>query len=307
MSQFNIENLNRKFGITNHLTFLDNFGELTIAQIQNEFAQAKISVNGGQILHFQPTNEEKILWLSPQSDLKPGLPIRGGIPVCWPWFGPHAERTDFPLHGFARLLPWEVVSSNQNDKGEIQLVLNLQQNDGTLKFWPYQFRLVLAVTIGKQLTVELTTYNNDNKAFVISEALHSYFFVQQVDKIMIDGLDQITYWDKVDATTKVQIGPVKIAEETDHVYFNTPASCVITLPESRRRIQVDKDGSHTTVIWNPWREKAAQIPDIGESVYQEMVCVETANAFQNQIQIAPGESHRMKTVIRLINQTNRKL
>ncbi len=300
MSQIDVEKLNRKFGIANHLRFVKKLGELTIAEIQNEFAQAKISINGAQVLHFQPANGEKMLWLSPKSELKPGRPIRGGIPVCWPWFGPHSEQPDFPLHGFARLMPWEVVSAHKNDRGEIQLVLDLQQNDDSLKYWPYQFRLVLTVTIGKELTVELTTFSNDNKDFVISEALHSYFFVKQVDKITIDGLDLVAYWDKVDATDKFQDGLLKITEETDHVYQNTTASCFITLPESNRRIQIDKDGSHTTVIWNPWREKAAQMPDIGESVYQEMICVETANAFQNKIQIAPGESHRMKTVIRFV-------
>lgn len=300
MSRIDIDKLNRQFGISNQLTFSNHFGELAIAQIQNEYAQAKISINGGQVLHFQPTNEEDVLWLSPNSELKAGRPIRGGIPVCWPWFGPHAERADFPLHGFARLLPWEVVSSNKNDKGEIELALCLQHNDDTIKYWPYQFKLALKVTVGKELTVELTTFNEDNKPFIISEALHSYFLVQQVDKIAIDGLDKVAYWDKVDGMNKIQDGLVKISEETDHVYLNTPASCFLSLPSFKRRIQVDKDGSHTTVIWNPWREKAAKTPDIGESVFHKMVCVETANAFQNQIQIAPGASHRMKTVIRLI-------
>jgi D-hexose-6-phosphate mutarotase len=273
---------------------------LTIVRIQNEFAQAQISINGGQVLHFQPAGEEKVLWMSPKSDLKPGRPIRGGIPVCWPWFGPHAERSDFPLHGFARLLPWAVVSSQKTDNGEIQLILSLQHDEYTSKFWPYRFRLVLTVTIGKELTVELTTFNEDDKEFIISEALHSYLYVQNVEKITIDGLDQIAYWDKVDGIDKIQDGAVTITEETDHVYTNTSASCFITLPTSKRRIQIDKDDSHTTVIWNPWREKASQAPDIGESVFKEMVCVETANAFQNQIRIAPGESHRMITVIRVI-------
>lgn len=301
MALIDVEKLNCEFGIPNHLTFSNNLDELTLAQIQNEFAQAKISINGGQVLHFQPTGEEKVLWLSSQSELKPGRPIRGGIPVCWPWFGPHAERKDFPLHGFARLLPWDVCSSEKNDIGEIQIILSLHHDDYTLKYWPFRFRLVLAINIGKELTLELTTFNEDDSVFTVSEALHSYFFVRDVEKIMIDGLDQIAYWDKVDGINKIQQGPVLITEETDHVYLDTPASCFITLPTPKRRIQIDKDGSHTTVIWNPWCEKAAKTPDIGELAFKEMVCVETANAFQNQIRIAPGEFHRMKTVIRLVN------
>jgi D-hexose-6-phosphate mutarotase len=300
MAIIDIAKLNHQFGIADQLIFRNNLGELTIAEIQNEFAQAQISIYGGQVLHFQPAGEEKILWMSPKSELKPGRPIRGGIPVCWPWFGPHAERSNFPLHGFARLLPWEVVSANKNDKGEIQLVLSLKHDEYTLKFWSYRFRLVLTVTIGRELTLELTTFNEDDKEYIICEALHTYLYVQNVDKIMIDGLDQIAYWDKVDGIDKIQDGVLTITEETDHVYMNTSASCFITLPSSKRRIQIDKEGSQTTVIWNPWREKASQTPDIGESVFKEMVCVETANAFQNQIRIAPGESHRMKTAIRVI-------
>lgn len=287
--------LNANFGITKQLTFDIGPGDLPIVTIRNHHATATISVQGAQALTFQPHDEEPVLWLSPRSRYKAGRSIRGGIPICWPWFGPHPSDADKPQHGFARTLLWEVLGTAVGEGDTSQIRFGLHDSEQTRALWPYAFALECAVTVGPALEVALTIRNTDDVAWTWSGALHTYLAVQDVARIAVHGLDGVTYADKVDDyERKTQHGVVRIDGEVDRVYLATTAICTVDDPLLERRIEIDKSGSRSTVVWNPWEQKSREVADLGEDAYRGMVCVETANALDDVQPLAPGAEHTMR-------------
>jgi glucose-6-phosphate 1-epimerase len=295
MSQSDISALNGKFAITGQLEFVQDAGGLVIARIANAHAQSSIALQGAHVMTFQPAGEQPVIWLSPAAKLAPGKSIRGGVPVCWPWFGPHATESGFPAHGFARTVPWQVATSEMLADGSTRITFELPQSSIPAAQWPHACRMRNIVTIGKALTVELVTENTGNAAFEIGEALHTYFVISDVDNIRITGLEGAEYLDKVDnMQRKTQTGAITIASEVDSLYVNTETGCVIEDAGFKRRIRVAKRGSRSTVVWNPWIEKAAKMGDFGsDSGYRGMVCVESANAAENVVSVAPGTAHTL--------------
>jgi len=290
-----IEDLNAQFAIANQLSFATDPGGLTIAHIENAHASASIALQGGHLMTWTPKDVEPVVWLSPDAKLAPGKSIRGGVPICWPWFGAHTSEAGFPAHGFARTTLWQVVESSTLADGATQLCLQLEPANMPKQQWPHDTTVQCLITVGHTLQMELVTCNCGEGEITISEALHTYFAVSDVRNISIDCLDGCHYLDKVDAfKQKQQAGTVTFSSEVDRVYVNTQADCIIRDPGLSRQIRISKTGSDSTVVWNPWIAKSEQMGDLGEDGYLKMVCVESANAEQNSVTLAAGEEHRLK-------------
>jgi len=298
MSQSDLALLNKNFGIAGQLEFIQDAGGLVVARIANSHAQSAIALQGAHIMTFQPNAEQPVIWLSPAAKLVQGKSIRGGVPVCWPWFGAHASAPTFPAHGFARTVPWQVTASQALPDGSTQIVFELPQSAMPMAQWPHSCRVQLVATVGKTLAVELVTENTGNSAFEIGEALHTYFTISDVDELSITGMEGCTYLDKVGvAQTRTQQGAIQITSEVDRIYIDTEADCLIEDRGFGRRIRIVKSGSRSNVVWNPWIEKSAKMGDFGSDTgYRGMVCVESANAASNVVTVAPGDVHTLRVV-----------
>lgn len=295
MSQPDIFTLNQKFAIAGQLEFTAETNGLVVARIANDHAQSAIALQGAHIMAFQPNGEPPVIWMSPAAKLAPGKSMRGGVPVCWPWFGAHATESRFPAHGFARTVSWQVAASGALPDGGTRIIFELPQDAIPHAQWPHACRVQLVVTAGKTLAVELITENTGNAAFEIGEALHAYFVISDVDNLRITGLEGCAYLDKVEEfRRKTQVGAITIASEVDRVYVNSEADCLIEDRGLKRRIRIAKSGSRSTVVWNPWLEKTVKMGDLGSDTgYRGMVCVESANAAENVVSVAPGATHSL--------------
>jgi len=290
------QQLNTQFGIAGQLAFREDASGLIIAEINNTQATASICLQGAHLMTWQPRNQATpVIWLSRDARLAVGKSIRGGVPVCWPWFGAHSSEPGYPAHGFARTTPWQVIESGITPDGTTHLALSLENNEKTHAWWPHSCRLDLSVTIGETLRMELVTENTGESGFSISEALHAYFRISDIGAVSISGLEDCAYWDKAGVSTrKIQDGIIRFAGETDRVYIDTAAECVIDDEKLKRRIRITKTGSLSTVVWNPWTAKAEKMGDLGTPAgWREMVCVESANAIDNIVKIAAGTRHTL--------------
>lgn len=292
--------INRQFAIPGHLAFIDGTGGMPIARIANGLATSDIALQGAHLMTFQPKGEAPVVWLSPDSRFTPGKSIRGGVPICWPWFGAHADNASFPAHGFARTVHWDVVASETLPDGTTRITFELAQTDATRAQWPHPSKVCNILTVGHVLTIELVTENLGSKAFELGEALHTYIAVSDLDNMKITGLEGYTYIDKVDGGQRgVQNGAITVASEVDRVYLDTVSDCVIEDRGLKRRVRITKSNSHSTVVWNPWVEKANKMGDFSENGHRSMVCVESANAVGNVVTVMPGEMHTLRATYSL--------
>ena len=291
-----VQQLNAQFGITGQLSFREDASGLIVAEISNTQATASLCLQGAHLMTWQPRSQSApVVWLSRDAQLAAGKSIRGGVPVCWPWFGAHASEPGFPAHGFARTVPWQVVESGTEPNGATRLSLRLVENEKTRAQWPHDARLELTVIIGETLRIELSTENTGKSDFVISEALHTYFKISDIGAVRVSGLAGCAYWDKVGGSTlNKQNGAISFAGETDRVYINTAAACVIEDDQLKRRTHIAKSSSLSTVVWTPWTAKANRMGDLGQpDGWREMLCVESANALENTVKVTVGAKHTL--------------
>jgi len=289
--------LNQRFAIGNHVQFKEIAEGMIVAEVANQHALSNIALQGAHIATFQPRGEEPVLWLSPKAKFAPGKSIRGGAPICWPWFGPHKNDSKLPGHGYARTVPWDVLETKALPDGSTFLRFGLVESDATRAQWPHASTVQLEVTVGKALRVELVTSNTGKESFELGEALHTYFQISDVANMTIRGLENCEYLDKVkDFARFNQQDGIVIESEVDRVYVNTAADCVIEDKGLKRAIRIAKQGSKSTVVWNPWTEKAEKMGDFGPALHRDMVCVESGNALENVVTLAPGETHRLVAV-----------
>lgn len=271
---------------------------LHFLSIENAHASATIALQGGHVMHWQPkAAAQPVLWLSSNARYTEGRSIRGGIPICWPWFGAHPTDSSYCSHGFARVIPWKVLETNILANGASRLLLEMTHNEVTEKQLSYAYRFVLAINIGETLRLEMMTTNLAGHPFMIGEAFHTYFNVSDVESIQVTGLENLVFSDKVAGYERnVQHGPLKFNGEFDRVYLNSGRDCVVHDPGYARKIRVTKSSSYTTIVWNPWGEKASQMADMGgTNEWRKMICVESANAMENSATIYPNETHTMVT------------
>ena len=296
MSLPSLDDLNDRFGQGDQLRFVEGPGGLPQLLLIVGEIEAAMALNGGQMLSFRRAGEPPVLWASRESIYQLGKAVRGGVPVCWPWFGPHPSDRSKPQHGFARTQLWTVEQTGADNAG-VFARLSLRENDQTMDLWPHQFRLELTVNVGHSLTITLRTVNTGDQPFRFGGALHSYYAVGDVSTITVGGLDGVRYSDKVSGEDRTQNGPITIASEVDRVYHETTATCAIDDPALERQIVIAKSGSRSTVVWNPWVEASQKFSDLANDEYPHFVCVETALAHEDQIDLAPGESHDLSVTI----------
>ena len=277
------------------LSFESDDKDFVIVTIRNQHAKARLSLQGGHLLSWQPEKEEEVIWLSQDAVYSAGRSIRGGIPVCWPWFGAHLLNSTFPAHGYARTPDWKVVEAKDLQDGNTFLALQLPEEN-----IPEEFRLSelvpeLRLMIGKKLEMVLITRNTSNKKITMGQALHTYFNVSDIANVTIGGLEDQIFIDTLDdGQRKKETDPITINAEIDRIYLDSPGDdCIIVDTGFKRRIRISKQGSHSTVVWNPWIDKSARMGDMGKDGYKMMVCVETTNAADDVITIEAGDEHRM--------------
>ena len=286
--------LTQRFAIAGHLSIgIDEHG-LVRLDVANEHAEAQVYLHGAHVTRFCPHGAQPVLWMSGKSLFAPGKPIRGGVPICWPWFGPHPSDSSQPAHGFVRSRLWTLEETAALSDGRTRLVLTLRSDDETLQRWPHAFALRYTVTVGTTLELDLRSDNPGTAPFTCAEALHTYLTVGDVRQIGISGLSGTTYVDKMRQAQRFSDqGEVTISAETDRVYLDTTATCTVRDPLLGRRLVIAKDGSQATVVWNPWIAKAKAMPDFGDDEWPGMVCIETVNALDHTLTIPPGGSHHM--------------
>jgi len=291
----NIKQLNTDFAIPGQLKFIEGEGKLIQAHISNKFGKAVVSTYAGQVLGFMPAGEDHdLLFISKAAHYQEGKAVKGGAPVCWPWFGPDPEAGGRGDHGFARNRQWQVTSTETLADDRSRIVLGLNSSESTLKIWPFAFALRIEITLGQTLDIDLITVNLDKRAMKITQALHTYLNVGDVSKTQVMGLEGSNYIDKLDSeASKTQHGPIQIEAEVDRIYTGVQSDIVVDDPVLGRSIRIASRGSKSAVVWNPWRKKAAAMSDFGNDEYKVMLCVETTNAGPDVVHLAPGESYSL--------------
>lgn len=293
----NLAELNQKYAIPGHVSFRDVADGMAAAEVANAHAEALIVLQGAHLATWRPRGQEPVIWLSPLAKFAPGKSIRGGVPVCWPWFGPHATDAKLPGHGFARTVMWDVRETRALPDGSTFLCFELVETEATRAQWPHLSSVRLEITVGATLRVELVTRNDSATPFGLGEALHTYFHISDLGNMKITGLENCDYLDKVGTPARrSQQGAVVIGSEVDRIYLDVPGDCLIEDAGFKRRIRIHGEGARSAVVWNPWIEKAEKMGDFGPEGYRGMVCVETANAADNVVMVAGGEEHRVAAV-----------
>ncbi|MBD3634471.1 MAG: D-hexose-6-phosphate mutarotase [Methylophaga sp.] len=294
-----LNTLNRIFGREDKVSFVEGPSGMPLIQVTTDRAEAKVALYGGQMLSFKPARcEHDLFYLSQKAVYQQGKAIRGGVPLCWPWFGDDPGDLGRQAHGFARNLFWDVLDSQLHDDN-VEITLGLESTATSKQWWPSEFRLRKKIQIGDQLNISLTTENKGDIPFSVSKALHSYFRVGDVKQTRVSGLDGVDYLDKtLGFARQKQTGDITAEGETDRVYLNAPNRVEIVDPSLNRRIEIEHQGADNFVVWNPW-DKAAELKDMSAEDYEQFICVETANAIANSIIVAPGAVHHMQVSYRI--------
>ena len=289
--------LHARFAVPN-VSVVAARGGLPAVQIDRPgLCSGSVYLHGAHVAAWRPEGAEEVLWLSEKSAWEAAKPIRGGVPICFPWFGPRNNKDypDSPMHGFARLKAWTLEALTDSPAG-VTVVLRLQNDAATMALWPVPFTLRHRITFGRDLVMALEFTHQADAPVNFEEAQHTYLSVGDVRQAHIAGLNGRHYIDKTDGfKEKEQSGDVTITGETDRVYLNTPGAITIGDPVKRRRILIQKERSLATVIWNPWVAKARAMADFGDEEWPHMLCAETVNAGPNSVTAAPGETLVMST------------
>lgn len=293
-----IEALNRRFGKEGLSEIVPGNGGLPVLRITSPAGSAEIYLQGAHVTSWRPAGQEEVLFVSEQSDWAPGKAIRGGIPICFPWFGPKADDPSAPNHGFARLRDWRLDSLTSLEDGGVTAVFVLESDAASRTLWPHQFCTAYRITIGKTLRLELSVINTGTEPLRCEEALHTYFRIGAVKEVSVEGLDQTNYLDKNDKfRQKHQDGDLRFTGPVDHVYLQTTGPVEVIDRALHRKLRTEKLHSDTTVVWNPWEQGAAALSDFGDEEWHSMVCVEGSNVMNSAVLLAPGEEHMLRVTL----------
>jgi glucose-6-phosphate 1-epimerase len=258
-------------------------------EIKNNQAEAKIALQGGHVFHYKAKNKAPLLWLSKRAFFKETKAIRGGIPICFPWFGAHKTDPTLPQHGFARTALWNLILEEEIDADTTRIQLQLTSTKESLKLWEYKFDIRLDITVSSELQIKFIVTNTDTKPFEFTSALHSYFNILDIKNIWVDGLDGSRYIDSLTNKKDIQKGKLQIEKEVDRVYFDI--SKTIELHDKNQSIILSQKGSNSLVVWNPWIEKTKKMIDMSADGYRTMLCLETANIGEDSKILEANESH----------------
>jgi glucose-6-phosphate 1-epimerase len=299
----NIEQLNTDFGIEGQLKFVRGHGDLPFIEIKNNSATALISIYAAQVLSFQPIDAtEDLLFLSEQSCYEVGKAIRGGIPICWPWFGSDPQDVEGLSHGFVRNDYWTVIDVSALSPFETKVTLNFTPSNLSDTTWPYDYALELQISIGSELRLELLTRNLGDQAFTITQAFHSYFKVGNIEQVQILGLEGAEYLDKCDEDTqKYQTELLMINAEVDRIYNGLEKTLIIDDTALKRRIEIRSSSHKSTVAWNPWLIRSEEFEDLAADSYQTFMCLETGNVGSNDIELLPYSEYRFSSQFKILD------
>jgi glucose-6-phosphate 1-epimerase len=289
--------LDRRFGLPGVASVVEGNGGLARVRITSSSAEGEMYLHGAQVTSWKPKGYGEVLFLSTKSRWQDGQAIRGGIPICFPWFRGKADDAHAPAHGFVRTKQWQLESIVEND-AEVAVTMHTGSDEQTRRWWPVEFRLAHRVVFGSELTLELTCTNTGTTPLRFEEALHTYNRVSSVGSVRVHGLDSVRFLDNTNSNLeKTQHGDVVIAAPTDSAYLNTKGEVDLLDAPLGRRIRLRKTNSLGTVVWNPWREGAAALRDLGEGEWQQFLCVEASNILGGAVELAPGQEHQMTAVV----------
>ncbi len=264
-------------------------GLLRLAVRHDRFGSAEVYLHGAHVTGWIPAGGAPVLWMSGSSLYREDAAIRGGIPICFPWFGGGPADDQKPSHGYARLREWRIVSATEDDDG-VTLAFALPPEEGDLPL-----EATYKVTVGASLGLALEVRNAGEEPVTVEAALHTYLAVSDVREVAVEGLDGAVYLDRLGGPDPVrqEEDVITFAAETDRIYVGTEASVVVDDPGAGRRITVHKTGSTNTVVWNPWADKARAMADFGDDEWPGMLCVETADVRDGALTLGPGAEHVM--------------
>lgn len=268
----------------------DTLAGLPVLHIRNEFCSATISYQGAQVLHYQQTGESPLLWQSEPNSFQAGKAIRGGIPLCFPWFGQHPTQTDLPSHGFARNMDWQLQQATENAQGH-HLTFVLRDNAATRLLWNHAFEAVMDIHLGEQLHFEFRVKNNDQHPFAFSFAWHSYFQIEDINQTQLHGLEHTRFLDQLCTSAGYNSGdtqPVSFSSETDRIYQQASGHYQIK-SALESTIDIHSASCSSVVVWNPWSEKAARLNDMAKDAWKNMLCVECGQVDSATVQLAPAQ------------------
>ena len=264
-------------------------GEIPVYRISAGNAELEFSTYGAHILSYK-VNGVDLLWVSEKAVFSPGKAIRGGIPVCWPWFG----SAGTPTHGVARIAFWDLAGEPVREAdGSVSVKMTLTAAEQGLA-------AVMEINLGATLKVSLTTTNISSETVKLTEALHTYFAIGDIRKTVVRGFEDTEYFCSLSSRTEKQSGVIAFEAETDRIYNAGSRIAVIEDLVIDRKIRVVRSGSASAVVWNPWIDKAARMADYGDDEYPEMLCIEAANAGSDLRTLPPGASHTLGTEISLL-------
>jgi len=290
-----IQPLREKFGKNPNITFEQLDNGMIHLNIDNLHATATISLYGGHVVEWHPKSQATpVLWCSELAQFKPAKAIRAGVPICWPWFGAHPTENKSPSHGYARISDWELTAVTTTPSGSTELCMTMLDSDHSLSHFGICASLAIRISVGEQLSIELTTTNTGHDSITLTEALHAYFYIGDIAQIKINGLSKSDYVDLIDSNIlKTQASAIQFSEEVGRVYLDTTVDCLVEDSDLNRTITIAKTGSQSTVVWNPWLDTATRMDDLGPSGWRSMVCVESANALKNMVRVDAGEKHSL--------------
>ena len=267
------------------------FQGIKIVRIIHEQAEAGISLHGGHLIWYKPAGEDDVIWLSEKAEFDTSKAIRGGVPVCWPWFG----KAGTPSHGFARTSQWSLKEHRENEKGVI-VALTLEDSEETRAIWPHKFSNLLTFEIGQQLKVSLTSTNTDEHPWSYSGALHSYFNVSDIEQIAVTGMGT-EYLDNTQGGAACSGSEqLTFSQEVDRVYTQPQDTVTVNDSTLSRQILVSNEGHNAAVIWNPWQALSTSMADMADNSFETMVCVESTIHGEG-VTLEPGKSHTLSTLI----------
>ncbi len=293
--------------VLSHSVFLkeDKTGNQYVI-IEHPQVNAAFALHGAHLLHFQAKTQDPLIWISPTAIYKDQKSIRGGVPICWPWFGAASADLgeDLPAHGFARISKWSIGDISEQSTGVV-LTLILNASPDTKKRWPFDFKLTLKATLTDKLTLDLITENTGSVPFIYQGALHTYINVSDVSNIKITGLNEKSF-NKLTDKVNIKVGDLVIEQEIDSIYEKALATIVLNDPGFNRQINIDNTGNDAEIVWNPWLDGAQACADIPDDGFKTMLCIESAILSQKGKELAAGRKHIFSTELTamIVNKQN---
>lgn len=259
--------------------------------IDNPWCDAVIARQGAQVLHYQQKQKPPLLWLSKANQFQSAKAIRGGIPLCFPWFGKHPTQADLPSHGFARQMDWHLQQASENAQGH-HLTFVLRDNAATRLLWDYAFEAVMEIRLGAQLEINFQVSNTDSQPFEFGFAWHSYFDIEDISQTQLTGLEGLAFLDQLlpeAGYSHADSQPVTFCAETDRIYQQAGGRYQIRSAQ-QAPIQIEAAKCSSVVVWNPWAEKAVRLGDMPEQSWKNMLCVECGQVGGANVHLEAGQT-----------------